>query len=58
MSGGERTEERPGDSVIRVVREQFGLSLNDVIEGWAGEESVGWRVPSPGGDRFVQRFPR
>ncbi len=57
MSTGDRTDERPSGSLVGIVRERFGLWLDDVVEGWAGEESVGWRISSSDGERFVQRFP-
>jgi GNAT superfamily N-acetyltransferase/Ser/Thr protein kinase RdoA (MazF antagonist) len=57
MTEGRRSAERPSDDLTRVVRSRYGLSLEDATEARTGEESAGWRVSSPDGDRFVQRLP-
>jgi Ser/Thr protein kinase RdoA (MazF antagonist) len=57
MTEGRRYPGHPSDVLVRSIREQFELSLDAATDGWRGEESVGWRVPSPDGDRFVQLFP-
>lgn len=57
MTEGLRTEEQPSGDLSRVVLDLFGVSLAETDGGWQGEESVGWRGSSDGGDRFVQRFP-
>lgn len=55
MSGGERTDEQPSATLTELVADSFGVTLRP-SEGWAGEESVGWRTQSPAGERFVQRL--
>jgi hypothetical protein len=55
MSGGERTDEQPSATLTELVAGSFGVTLRP-SEGWAGEESVGWRTQSPEGERFVQRL--
>jgi aminoglycoside phosphotransferase (APT) family kinase protein len=57
MTGGERTREPPPLEVVRIARDEFGVSLEDAQDAWRGEESVGWRGSSAEGPRFVQRLP-
>jgi Ser/Thr protein kinase RdoA (MazF antagonist) len=57
MTEGERSDERPSASLAAFVLERFGVTIDGSLGAVRGEESIGWRGTSPGGDRFVQRFP-
>ncbi len=57
MTEGERSDERPSPPLAAFVLERFGVMIDGSLGAVRGEESTGWRGTSPGGDRFVQRFP-
>src|SRR4029079_12533061 len=57
MTEGERTDKRPSASLAAIVRDHFDVSIAEATDAWRGEEAIGWRAASAGGDRFVQLFP-